>query len=89
MKTPVRMAHDILADLYPADSPVRAVAAQLIEYDQLFELQQKRIKQADKMWQRATGRDVWPDLGELLTWLLARIETLEQEVRECQTHTNR
>ena len=45
---------------------------EVAELRALFDLQWKRSRQADKLWQAAhPGMDlVWPDLGELLTWLM-------------------
>lgn len=43
------------------------------ELNHLFDLQHKRMGEATKLWQQETGRDdTWPDLGDLLTWLMAR-----------------
>lgn len=43
------------------------------EYKHLFDLQQKRMTEATKLWQWATGKhDVLPDLGDLLNWLMIR-----------------
>lgn len=37
----------------------------------LFDLQWKRTREADTLWQEAhPGNLVWPDLGELIGWLL-------------------
>lgn len=60
------------------------------ELQALFNLQHQRSLDAMKRWQQATGRDdVWPDLGEMLKWLLERddiatssVETL-RDVDEC------
>lgn len=42
--------------------------------DRLFALQQTRMGTAIAMWQEATDkRDVLPDLGDLLGWLLAEV----------------
>ena len=42
-----------------------------VEWEELFELQSKRVREATKLWQEATGRhDTFPDLGDLLTWLM-------------------
>lgn len=38
----------------------------------LFELQHKRVVEADKLWQKAHDQPkAWPDLGELIDWLLS------------------
>jgi len=42
------------------------------ELNALFDMQQKRTKRAEKMWQEATGKhNTLPGLGELLDWLMA------------------
>jgi len=39
--------------------------------NRLFKLQHKRSLEADKLWQKATGKThVFPDLGVLLEWLM-------------------
>ena len=48
---------------------------QITEYEDLIKLQRKRSAEADKLWQQAHNRpNVWPDLGQLLTWLLSQIK---------------
>jgi hypothetical protein len=44
------------------------------ELDALFELQQTRVAAATKAWQDAhpDRADVFPDLGELVNWLMVR-----------------
>lgn len=50
------------------------------ELEALFDLQRTRIKEAEKMWQKATGKEaIFPDLGELLSWFMGRIKQLETE----------
>lgn len=54
--------------------------AEVAELRALFDLQWTRSRQADAMWQAEDPEkraNVWPDLGALLTWLMARIRTLE------------
>lgn len=46
------------------------------ELNDLFDLQQTRMLTATKKWQEATGNPgIFPDLGRLLEWLLANMET--------------
>jgi len=61
---------------------VDALKAALDERDALFDLQWRRSREADKLWQAAhpDRADVWPDLGELLGWLMSRMVT--DELRE-------
>lgn len=45
------------------------------EMQELFDLQHTRSREADKLWQEATGKhDTLPDLGRLLEWLINRGE---------------
>jgi Lar family restriction alleviation protein len=43
-------------------------------YERLIQLQRKRMGEATKLWRQATGEHegVWPDLGDLLEWLIKR-----------------
>ena len=51
------------------------------EQEKLFELQRRRMGEATRIWQQATGRtDVLPDLGALLAWLLEERESLQKEL---------
>ena len=41
--------------------------------EDLYDLQDKRMRRATKMWQNAHRKhDVFPDLGRLLDWLMER-----------------
>ena len=43
------------------------------EFQALFDAQRNRTREADKMWQEATGKHhAIPDLGELIDWLIHR-----------------
>jgi hypothetical protein len=43
------------------------------ELQATFDLQWKRMGKATKLWQKETGKhDIWPDLGDLLDWLIER-----------------
>lgn len=55
-------------------APITQRADETRDHEQLFETQWARMREATKAWQAAhPGNDlVWPDLGELLTWLLNR-----------------
>ena len=49
----------------------------LEEFQALFDLQYARCKEADKLWRKATKNPgVVPDLGVLLTWLMAERDEL-------------
>lgn len=46
---------------------------ELEELRALFNLQQKRMRKATELWQRETGQiHVFPDLGDLLEWLMLK-----------------
>ena len=53
------------------------------EYNSLFKLQRKRTLEADKLWQEANKKpDVFPDLGELLAWLMRERESKNALIRQ-------
>ena len=43
---------------------------EISEMSALFDMQRKRMVEATAEWQRATGETYYPDLGQLLAWLL-------------------
>ncbi len=48
--------------------------------EKLFEMQHRRSQEADKRWQKATGKhDTIPDLGNLLQWLMNEIDRLAEK----------
>ena len=66
-----------------AEARARAETKKNAELERLFALQQTRMAEATRIWQKATGRqDVLPDLGDLLAWLMARPAVLEALARE-------
>jgi hypothetical protein len=58
---------------------VQELEAENKELNDLFDLQWTRSLEADELWRAAhPGNDhVCPDLGELLTWLMGRVQELE------------
>ena len=48
----------------------------------LFDLQHTSTMEADKLWQKANGKDRLPDLGELIEWLMKRSDP-DAVRREC------
>lgn len=55
----------------------------IAEYESVFALQRKRMAEADKRWQNATGNhNVMPDLGKLLEWLMADADAAKAQVAE-------
>jgi hypothetical protein len=62
---------------------IREQESQLGEYDRLFEVQWRRMMEAITLWRRANpGNElVMPDLGDLLTWMMNRMRTLEAKLQ--------
>jgi hypothetical protein len=62
-------------DLYSVDAMTEYLSTHRTtreaELESLFALQQTRMAEATSAWQQATGETGLPDLGRLLTWLLA------------------
>jgi len=44
----------------------------IAEKQSLFDLQHTRTLEASAMWQAETGKDYFPDLGELIRWLMEK-----------------
>ena len=65
-------------DLLLAQYRERAESAEqeLKDFSELFDLQHKRSVEADKLWQHDTGEKYFPDLGELLRYLMAQRELM-------------
>lgn len=58
----------------------REVREENDELNHLFGMQRRRIKEATKRWQEATGRFLThPDLGDLVQWLLDGRDAVEKE----------
>jgi hypothetical protein len=58
---------------------------ELAEHDARFELCHKRTLEADKLWQQAHNQpNVWPDLGELIEWLMKRADDMRCCYNNCQ-----
>lgn len=67
------------ADAYRAGELAGLATQQTLidEYRALFDLQWTRMHEAIALWQAEdpdARRDTWPDLGNLLAWLMARAE---------------
>lgn len=51
---------------------------EVVELRAIFDLQQTRMKQATRLWQKAHNKpNVLPDLGDLLTWLCENMNQSE------------
>jgi len=57
---------------------VKQLKEDLAEKQSLFNLQHKRTLEAMAVWQKETGNDCWPDLGELVRWLMEKAERNKQ-----------
>jgi hypothetical protein len=61
-------------------SGLAKLEAENTELNQLFDLGHTRTREADKLWQDAHNKPhVYPDLGELIGWLLRRLAVAERE----------
>ncbi len=60
---------------------LEAAKADRDELQSVFDLGHTRTVEADKLWQEAHGKpEVWPDLGELVGWLMRRYDDLQAEL---------
>lgn len=60
---------------YAVGVVIAKLKEQLAEFEKLISLQHKRSVQAIEAWQKAHNKpDVWPDLGELLAWLMKEVD---------------
>ncbi|MDD2857776.1 MAG: hypothetical protein PHU75_03790 [Candidatus Nanopelagicales bacterium] len=65
-----------------ADEVVDSLNERIQEYEDLFKLQKKRMRVATHRWQKANMKTtVFPDLGELLQWLM---DQADSETRRCK-----
>jgi hypothetical protein len=73
--------NELWVDLKVSDA--LAIIAELKEYEELFNLQKTRLDSASKYWQIMNGQsNTFPDLGELLEFLMTRIDKLEKKLGE-------
>jgi hypothetical protein len=69
--------------VHTLEAEVERLTGENKELNDLFDMQHTRTKEADKMWQEATGkRGTLPDLGTLIEWLLDQLSTLRAQQRE-------
>lgn len=74
---------DHLSALRVLAAAIRRERANNESYKATFDLQHTRTVKADKLWQVAHDKpDVWPDLGELIDWLLGRADAAERELAQ-------
>jgi len=76
-----------------AEARNKLLKEDLAEKQALFNLQHTRMLEAFALWQEETGKDCFPDLGELLRWLIEKAwqnnqlrESLRQAVLILETH---
>ena len=55
-----------------------AAEQELSDYSSLFDLQRQRSVEANKLWQKDTGEQCNPDLGELLRYFMAQRDLLDE-----------
>jgi len=55
-----------------------AAEQELKDYSSLFDLQRQRSVEANKLWQKDTGEQCNPDLGELLRYFMAQRDLLDK-----------
>ena len=60
----------------PLKMQLLAAEQELKDFSELFDLQHKRSVEADKLWQKDTGEQCNPDLGELLRYFMAQRELM-------------
>jgi hypothetical protein len=78
-RNPNKNTNGLWVDLRVSDA--LTIIAELKEYSELFRLQKSRLDSAAKYWQVMTGqKDSFPDLGELLDFLMNRITLLETKL---------
>jgi len=51
---------------------VKQLKEDLAEKQSLLDLQHKRTLIADELWKKETGKDCFPDLGDLIDWLMEK-----------------
>lgn len=74
-------AGDFVGKIEALEARIQQLTIDNEEYTLLFNLQHTRTREADNLWQEATGnRDMLPDLGVLIQWLLDRIKALESQL---------
>ena len=56
-----------------AEAELAKALVEIEEHHELVRMCHKRTMEADKLWQKAHNKpDVWPDLGELIQWLMKK-----------------
>lgn len=61
---------------------------QIDENDQLFKLQHKRVREADKRFQVANQVDYFPDLGQLVQWLMIQADKANTRIAELEAEAD-
>lgn len=62
----------------PIRMKLLAAEQELEDLNSLFDLQRKRSVEANKLWQKDTGKKCNPDLGELLRYFMAQRDLLDR-----------
>lgn len=62
----------------PIKMRLLAAEQEIEDLNSLFDLQRKRSIEANKLWQKDTGENYNPDLGELLRYFMAQRDLLDR-----------
>lgn len=84
MKTVMKLSsiiESMQADLARVTAELEAAKRDRDELQSVFDLGHTRTVEADKLWQDAHGKpEVWPDLGDLVGWLIKRHDDVQAEL---------
>jgi hypothetical protein len=72
------------AELAAHHDRVVEMQAELDEYHQLMDLQHRRTVEADKRFQAANQVEYFPDLGQLVEWLMTQTDKANQRIDELE-----
>lgn len=68
----------LLSELEDMERSFIETKADKDELQALFDLQHKRTVTAEKLWQAEHKTDALPDLGELLNWLMKKVNLIKE-----------
>lgn len=81
LRAALDLLDEMIAEGWPGEMVVLHEEAERLR--ELFALQRTRMREATALWQAAMAKpDVFPDLGELIAWLIQRAESARREVWE-------
>jgi len=86
MKTVMKLSHVV----EQRTAELEAAKADRDELQSVFDLGHTRTVEADKLWQDAHGKpEVWPDLGDLVGWLIKRHDDVQAELERVRAASNK